>query len=67
LLIVLESGLKRFWNKTAADEGITISGSKLELLLISSTLISSDSCLEPLLIYVPAAVQDEPLLIRCIP
>jgi hypothetical protein len=35
LLIVLESGPKRFWFKTAADEGIISSGSQLEPLLIS--------------------------------
>jgi hypothetical protein len=35
LLIVLESGPKRFWFKTDADEGIISSSSKLELLLIS--------------------------------
>jgi hypothetical protein len=35
LLIVLESRPKRFWFKTAADEGIISSSSKLEPLLIS--------------------------------
>jgi hypothetical protein len=29
LLIILEFGPKRFWFKTAADKGITSSGSKL--------------------------------------
>jgi hypothetical protein len=35
LLIVLESGPKRFWFQTATDEGIIISSLKLEPLLIS--------------------------------
>jgi hypothetical protein len=35
LLIVLESGPKRFWFKTADDESIISSGSQLEPLLIS--------------------------------
>jgi hypothetical protein len=35
LLIVLESEPKRFWFKTATDEGIISSDSKLEPLLIS--------------------------------
>jgi hypothetical protein len=35
MLIVLESGLMKFWFQTAADEGIISSGSKLEVLLIS--------------------------------
>jgi hypothetical protein len=35
LLIVLESELNQFWFKTAADEGIISSGSKLEPLLRS--------------------------------
>jgi hypothetical protein len=47
LLIVLDSGPKRFSFKTAFDEGT----------------ISNGSQLEPLLIYGPAAIQDEPLLI----
>jgi hypothetical protein len=34
-VLVLESGPKRFWFKTDADEGIISSSSKLELLLIS--------------------------------
>jgi hypothetical protein len=50
LMIVLESGPKQFWFQTAADEGNISSGLKLE----------------PLLIYGPALVQDEPLLIGCI-
>jgi hypothetical protein len=55
MLIVLESGPKRFWFKITADEDIINSGSKLELLLISLTLVSNDSSLKPLLIYGPAA------------
>jgi hypothetical protein len=35
LLIVLESGPKRFWFQTATDEGIISNSSKLEPLLIS--------------------------------
>jgi hypothetical protein len=35
LLIVLESGPKRFWFQTADDEDIISSGSKLEPLLIN--------------------------------
>jgi hypothetical protein len=59
----LESKPKWFWFKTVANEGITSSGLKLEPLLISWTLISNDSSDEPLLIYGPAVVQDDPLLI----
>jgi hypothetical protein len=46
-MIVLESGPKRFWFKTAANKGIISSGLKLE----------------PLLIYGLTTVQGEPLLI----
>jgi hypothetical protein len=35
LLIVLESGPKRFWFQTTADEGNISIGSKLESMLIS--------------------------------
>jgi hypothetical protein len=52
-----------FQTRTASDEGIISSGSKLELLLISRTFISNDSSVEPPLIFGPATVQDEPLRI----
>jgi hypothetical protein len=53
-----------FWFKNVAGESIISSGSKVEPLLRSSTLINNDSSLEPLLIYGPAVVQDEPLIGR---
>jgi hypothetical protein len=53
-----------FWFKNVADESIISGSSKVEPLLISSTLINNDSSLEPLLIYSLAVIQDEPLIGR---
>jgi hypothetical protein len=60
----LKSGPKRFWFKIAVDEDIISCCLKIEPLLLSVQFISNNLNYEPLLIYDPAAFQDELVLIE---